>query len=225
MKKYLNCEESRTVDRIAINEYGIPGTVLMENAARGVAELMISSIPETDNREVCICCGKGNNAGDGLVLARWLHNYGFRPEIWFWSDPTDLQGDAAVFYAVVLKMNLPIKIARDGNDKNFLGSIERSGHIVDALLGTGMTGAPRFPFDTVINSINRAKELGGKTVWAIDLPSGLDADTGIPGVPTVIADVTCTFVSMKQGFQSPVSVPFTGKIRVLDIGVPSEIIQ
>jgi NAD(P)H-hydrate epimerase len=212
----------REVDRLAIKRYGIPGVILMENAGRGAAQAILGLLDDPGRSRVAIVCGAGNNGGDGFVIARHLHNAYVEVEIYLAVDPARLAGDAKVNYEIVRRMNLPIRP---------LGTLEQlteaaevlsnSDVVVDALLGTGFSGEVRPPLDAIIRRINR---LQGPKVVAVDLPSGLDCDTGHPSDATIRADLTVTFVAPKAGFTQPAAVPYVGRVVVVDIGVPRELV-
>ena len=215
----LDRDAVRELDRRAIQEYGIPGIVLMENAGRGCADVLCRlGVPGP----VAICCGKGNNAGDGLVLARHLDLRGVPAHLIFWSDPSDLQGDAGINYTIADKAHLPIHVCGGPDVTEQLERLlEGVAWIVDALLGTGAQGEPRSPLDRVIDCLNAhdARKL------AIDIPSGLDCQTGRPAVHTFRADHTCTFVAAKPGLVVPAAKPWVGQLHVLDIGVPRALLR
>jgi len=212
--RYLTRDESREIDRRAIEDYGIPGVVLMENAGRGVAdcleELGISG-------PVVICCGKGNNAGDGFVVARHLQLRGHAVRVLVWAEAEELTGDAGVNFRVVQRMKIPLTLFGRGHSSTALeAALVGAGWIVDALLGTGARGEPRPPLDAVIEQLNAATA----PKLAIDLPSGLDCDTGQASRHTIRAAHTCTFVAPKLGFKAPDVQGFTGQVHVVDIGAP-----
>ncbi|MDZ7616543.1 MAG: NAD(P)H-hydrate epimerase [Patescibacteria group bacterium] len=213
----LTREQVRRVDRLAIEEYGISGLVLMENAGRGVTDLLAQRSPEGP---VVICCGTGNNAGDGFVIARHLEIRGIPCRVLLWAHPSQLRGDAAVNFRILQWTDVPVDIF-EGHDAARLDSrLDGAAWIVDALLGTGAKGHPRPPLDGVIHQLNAA----GLPILAVDLPSGLDCDTGAPGLPTICATETCTFVAMKTGFTSPEAKPYLGAVHVHDIGAPPKIV-
>lgn len=214
----MSRDEVRDVDRRAIEEFGLPGVVLMENAGRGCVdwldELGISG-------RVVICAGRGNNGGDGFVIARHLENRGGDVRVLLFADPNHLQGDAAINYQVIDRAGTSIRIVNaETPDEEVDRELDDADWIVDALLGTGTRGSLREPFPAIINAINQAP---ARTL-AIDLPSGLDCDTGLPVDPqhsiAVQADFTATFVARKLGFENPAAATFTGEVRVIDIGVP-----
>jgi NAD(P)H-hydrate epimerase len=211
---FLTRASARAVDEIAIRDYHLPGLVLMENAGRGAAEWLRELGPASP---VCICCGNGNNGGDGFVIARHLELFGIAVEVLVCCDPAELTGDARVNYDVVTAAGLPRwHLGRDGSLADLATRLTQAGWIVDALLGTGARGAPRDPLAGVIRAINAA----ARPVLAVDLPSGLDADMGeMPG-ECVRAQFTATFVAPKRGFAAPGARDVTGEVRVIEIGIP-----
>jgi len=171
---------------------------------------------------VAVVCGKGNNAGDGFVIARHLDLRGIVVRVVLLGAPGELRGDAAANFAILAKCGVPIgDLSAAFEAATFDAQLAGCEWIVDALLGTGTTGAPRPPLDAAIRRMNAApaKRL------AVDLPSGLDCDTGEPSDPTVRADHTCTFVAEKPGFANPAAAECLGRIHVLDIGAPRRLIE
>jgi NAD(P)H-hydrate epimerase len=209
----------RAVDAKAIDEYGLPGIVLMENAGRGAAELLVRL---GITGPVIVCTGKGNNGGDGFVIARHLELHGIETTVLLFCDPADLSGDAAINCRVVTAAGQPLIVPGAAPDPAELDKqLARADWIVDALLGTGTTGSIREPYVTAIAAINRA----GKKVLAVDLPSGMDCDTGQPLGASVRADHTATFVARKVGFDAPGARQLTGEVHVIDIGVPQRLLN
>ena len=219
----LTCEQSRQVDRRATEEYGMSGLVLMENAGRGVADRLCElTAAGDDSGPIVICCGRGNNAGDGFVIARHLDLRGHGVRVLLWAEPAELTGDAAANFGILAKSGVPIEVFGGECDEARLErQLAGAAWIVDALLGTGARGEPRSPIDAVIDQLNAA----ATPILAIDLPSGLDCDTGTPAVHTIRAAVTCTFVSAKPGFFVPGADRYTGRLHVLDIGTPRKLIE
>ncbi len=222
----LTRDQSRQLDRRASEEYGIPGMVLMENAGRGTVDVLerlgISG-------PVVILCGKGNNAGDGFVIARHLEIRGHAAKVLLLFPPSELTGDAATNFAILEKTNVPI-VEIEQNDE--LDNQARGAAwlncaacgadwVIDAMLGTGAHGEPRPPLDVAIDWMNAhpARKL------AVDVPSGLDCDTGEPALHTIRADHTCTFAAVKIGFTKPAATPYLGQIHVCDIGVPPRLVD
>lgn len=214
---FLNREQVRNVDRIAIEQLGLPGIALMENAGRGVAEILLG---EQRSDRVAVCAAGGNNGGDGFVIARHLLLAGREVHVDLFCGAEKLTGDAAVNHQVCSRLGIPIFEHPDGEfDDEFVSRLEHSGWIVDALFGTGLSSDIRTPFDRLIETINSANT----PVLAVDLPSGLDCDTGTPLGIAVKASRTATFVARKAGFQSPSSQEWTGEVRVVGIGVPADL--
>lgn len=214
----LTRKQVRDVDRRAIEDYGIPGVVLMENAGRGAAEWLLSL---GCSGPVAICAGKGNNGGDGFVIARHLAARGIETRVILFCDPNQLQGDAAINYQILVNSGLAGIVAGQRPPVEWLKQqLHSVPWIVDALLGTGTRGSIREPFRLVIDLINAAC----RQVFAVDLPSGMDCDTGREIGPCVRADYTATFVARKAGFDARDAHLLTGNIRVLDVGIPPQLI-
>lgn len=219
----LTREQVRQIDRIAIEQIGIPGVVLMENAGRHAAQAILELLPNPAAARVCVLCGPGNNGGDGFVVARYLHNAEARVTILLACEPQKITGDARVNYEIAQRMSLPMHpiLTPDQLAQN-QAHLRDCDVIVDALLGTGFTGQPRPPMDQIIRAISAVR---GPTIVAIDVPSGLDCDTGQPADPCVRADLTVTFVAPKAGFDKCPAPQYLGRIIVADIGVPRDLIQ
>jgi NAD(P)H-hydrate epimerase len=210
----LSREQVRAIDRRAIDEFGVPGAVLMENAGRGAAEILASL---GIHGRVVVCCGKGNNGGDGFVIARHLDNRGVPVRVLLFAKPEELTGDAALNYHIVSRSGVPIDVRAGAVDAEALRrELVTADWVVDALFGTGLMGAVRPPFDQVIAAINASPA----KVLAVDIPSGLDCDTGEPLGATVRAHHTVTFVAMKKGFANPAAREWTGLVHVAGIGAP-----
>ncbi|MEZ6044508.1 MAG: NAD(P)H-hydrate epimerase [Planctomycetaceae bacterium] len=170
-----------------------------------------------------ICAGKGNNGGDGFVIARHLQSGGARVRILLFADPARLSGDALTNYEICKAADIPIEtFAADQFEPLDLAAIRehlrRADCVIDALLGTGARGEVREPFATLIPIINES----ARQIVAIDLPSGLDCDRGEPCGATVKANQTVTFVALKAGFANRESERYTGQVSVLPIGISSK---
>jgi NAD(P)H-hydrate epimerase len=217
---FLTRAQVREVDRLAIHEFGVPGIVLMENAGRGAAELLIRL---GVHAPVAFCCGKGNNGGDGFVIARHLDIHRYPVRVLLFADPAALTGDAAVNLHILQRAEIPVRVfagqAVSAEElRRELGECE---WVVDALFGTGLSGSVRAPFDTVIETINQSS----LRIFAVDIPSGLDCDTGVPLGPTIRAQHTASFVALKKGYANPAAREWTGQVHVLDIGAPRRCIE
>jgi NAD(P)H-hydrate epimerase len=211
----LSREQVRAIDRRAIEEFGVPGVVLMENAGRGAAEVLLSL---GARGPVVVCCGKGNNGGDGFVIARHLDNRGVPVRVLLFTRPEALTGDAAINCEIVRRSAISFDV-RDGatvDGEALRRELAAAEWVVDALFGTGLAGPVRAPFDAVIAAINAS----GAKVLAVDIPSGLDCDSGQPLGATVRADHTVTFVAQKLGFAQPAARECVGQVHVADIGAP-----
>lgn len=217
--KYLSRDEVRSIDRRAIKEFGLPGIALMENAGRSAAEELHTFTP---HRHAAIFCGKGNNGGDGYVIARHLELLGWRVHVLSAVPLEDLSGDAAINANVARRAGIPIDCLSGADVPAWCSRVGTATVLIDALLGTGASGPPRDGIATAIEALNasrRAQE--GRMVCAIDLPSGLDCDTGLAAGMCVQADLTVTFVAPKQGFQEPAAIRVLGHLAVVGIGAPA----
>jgi NAD(P)H-hydrate epimerase len=212
----LGRDDARALDERAQRDFGLPGIVLMENAGRNAAELIAALWPAG---EIAILCGRGNNGGDGLVIARHLDRLGRDVRVVLSASPDSFSGDAAVNLGVVLRSGIRVAAPPEGDPASWERAIGGAAIVVDALLGTGATGEPRGAVAAAIDAANAAKTRAAG-LFAVDVPSGLDCDTGRPAGRCVRADHTGTFVSEKRGFSAPSAAAFTGRVHVLDIGLP-----
>jgi NAD(P)H-hydrate epimerase len=211
----ISREQARQLDRRAVEDYGMPSVVLMENAGRGVADQLCQL---GILGPVVICCGRGNNGGDGFVIARHLDLRKYSVRVLTFFDPIELRGDAAINFRVLQQSDVAVRRANPADIERELAG---SAWVVDALLGTGARGEPRPPLDDVISRINRQMV----PVLSVDLPSGLDCDTGQPARNTIRAAHTCTFVAWKPGFLTPGAEHYTGAVHVVDIGAPGKLVD
>jgi len=211
-------DEVRAFDSWAINTLGIPGVVLMENAGRSCAELIKEKMSGIARPRVCIFCGTGNNGGDGYVIARHLLNSGFEVTVVICGDRSRIKGDAKTNLDILEHLDQPVKQFALDDDvqlrvKTFAGNADM---LVDALFGTGLKGQLSAEYQQLIESINAQKY----PILAVDIPSGLDCDSGQPLGAAVRAKYTVTFVAVKTGFVPPCpGMQYTGEIFVASIGV------
>ncbi|GJM24007.1 MAG: hypothetical protein DHS20C16_04220 [Phycisphaerae bacterium] len=222
----LTRSQSRHIDEVASETLKIPSLILMENAGRGAAEWICETYHEVlqaESVKVQVICGTGNNGGDGLVIARHLHNCGCPVKVWIVGDRTRLTRDASANLSIILAMGLTIVdiVDEEGVDQA-CESFTSQDVIVDAMLGTGFSGDVREPMATFIRRINAAD---CQRVVAIDVPSGLDCDKGTIGNVGIRAAATMTFVAPKVGFKVPPAREFLGKVVVKGIGIPPSLIQ
>ncbi len=221
MTRARSRDETREFDRHAIEDLGIPGTVLMENAGRQIADVARDMIKDVADPTVLILAGRGNNGGDGFVVARHLAMDGVRADVVLLASREQVRGEAATNLEILEKMGFEVRVL-DGPPERIVAEFEplpaAADLVVDGLLGTGTRGEIREPYAGVINAVNAA----GKPVLAIDIPSGLDCDTGRPLGPTIRATRTVTMAALKAGFEQPGAAEYTGEVILADIGVPLE---
>ena len=206
----------READKTASDDLGIPGVVLMENAGRGAAEVMLRKYPEAKN--FLILCGPGNNGGDGFVAARHLALAGRAPSIVAAIEVEEYKNDAA-FAAVAAKKSGGVSCSKYMTDSELRSLVNSSDVVVDALLGTGSSGAPR-------GEVRRLMELCGQAgrVVSLDIPSGVDPDTGIVADTAVSAELTLTFLVEKTGLAVSPGSLHSGEVIVCGIGVSPELV-
>lgn len=218
----LTCQQIRELDILAIEHVGIPGIVLMENAARSVAQCIYRALLDPRRAQVLVLCGPGNNGGDGFAAARHLRNAGVQVTVVLAASRDKSKGDAALNLAIYERMEGALLDATVAQQREQVrAQTERADVIVDALLGTGSTGAPRGVIADLIRFANAAPR--ARRV-AVDIPSGLNGDTGEVSEPCFQADATVTFVAPKVGFAVPSAREVVGRLVVADIGVPRELI-
>jgi len=214
----MSRDEVRAFDAWAINELGIPGVVLMENAGRSCAEFIKKELAGVTNPKVCIFCGTGNNGGDGYVIARHLLNSGFEVVVVICGDRNKVKGDAKTNLDVLEGLGRSIEqLNLDDGDipgrvKTFAADADM---LVDGLFGTGLSGQLNDGYKQLVESINAEH----CPILAVDIPSGLDCDAGEPLGAAIRASYTVTFVAVKKGFSSAKASAYTGEIFVASIGV------
>lgn len=218
-------EQIRELDRIAIEEYGVPGVILMENAGRWCARTADRMLEGARGKTVTTVCGKGNNGGDGFVVARHLANWGAEVSVLLLGRAEEVAedgGEAAVNLRIALKMGLAVRELETQPDvAEALRGHAETHLLVDALLGTGLTSEVRQPYRTAIERINAAPA----PVLSVDVPSGLNCNTGRALGVAVRADRTVTFALRKQGFDRPGAEAHTGRVEVAEISVPRAAIE
>jgi NAD(P)H-hydrate epimerase len=210
----LTRQQVRDFDSWAINTADVPGVVLMENAGRSCAEIVITELKKRNGSKVCIFCGTGNNGGDGFVIARHLTNAGIDVVVGLCGPSSKIKGDALVNYKIASNMKIAIKELAD-RESSVRALAKDCDLIVDAIFGTGLAGSLAGGFDKLINTINSL----GKPIIAVDIPSGLDCDTGEPLETAVKALATVTFAAAKKGFKNPKSTEYTGDVYIASIGI------
>ncbi|MGH9687905.1 MAG: NAD(P)H-hydrate dehydratase [Candidatus Acidiferrales bacterium] len=222
--KILTAAETREVDRLTTERYSIPSLTLMENAGRSVAEFIATQIPSFARRKIVVFCGKGNNGGDGFVVARHLLQMGAKPVIYLFADSQDVKGEAAANLNRWKQSGGELVAAVDPSaTDSVLFDVSGPAIIVDALLGTGVCGSVEGILRRAIDAIN-AREPGIPVV-SVDIPSGLDADTGEVAGAAVHSDFTVTFTAPKLGFFYGAAAEYQGQLIVRDIGSPPELLE
>jgi NAD(P)H-hydrate epimerase len=223
--KVLTAAETREVDRLTTDRCGIPSLALMENAGRSVAELIEQRFPHLERRQISVLCGKGNNGGDGFVVARYLLGKGAKPRVFLFAAPGDIHGDAAANLKRWQEACGELHIVRNVSEwQSEQMEFSSTGVIVDALLGTGVRGPAEGLFQQVMEDVNRNRPPGSSVV-SVDIPSGLLADTGeMPG-EAIGANYTVTFTAPKPCLLSGTGNLLTGRLVVRDIGSPPELIE
>jgi NAD(P)H-hydrate epimerase len=172
---------------------------------------------------VVICCGKGNNGGDGFAIARRLDAAGVAVRVLLFADPGQLTGDAAVNHRILTAGGVPIEVfpSESLDEERLRGELAVADWIVDALFGSGLRGAVQPPYDRIIAAINSSEA----RVFAVDIPSGLDSDSGLPLGIAVRAHHTATVAALKKGFLNPSAAPWLGRVHLLDMGAPAVLLS
>jgi len=211
----VNAQEMRELDRFTIEEIGIPGLVLMENAG-------VSVVREIEKRwptgKVTVVSGHGNNGGDGLVIARHLLNAGREVSIWIVGEEKKMTRDCMAQLKILQSCCYPVSFWQEEKEDDFIQDVIQADVVVDALLGTGIKGTVREPYSRVIKGLEKAK---GKIV-AVDIPSGINADTGEVCGVGVKADLTISFAYPKWGHFLYPGAQYRGELIVVDISIPPQ---
>lgn len=215
----LRKEKIRLLESLAISDFKIPGLILMENAGSKAAEIIYKELPDPTRDQVTILCGKGNNGGDGFVIARHLNNLGVSVKVYLFADRQLLIGDAKVNLEILYKMKVFVEEVL--NIEKVSETIKSSNVIVDAMLGTGVDGEIKESLKLIIRVINNQPN---KIIYAIDTPTGLDCNTGVVLGECVKATKTLTFIAAKTGFYLEKGPENCGKIIIIDISIPSDLI-
>lgn len=208
------------IDAWTISKLGIPGTVLMENAGRGCVDVLENYFGVEDIKALIIC-GKGNNGGDGLVVARHLHNRGAEVKIALLGNESDLKGNALLNYKIAKKAGYDIRHATNINSLKNVYRTFAPNVIIDAIFGTGFQGTPKGIYYGAIELMNSAEAF----ILSIDIPSGINGDDGQFQKTCVIADATATMCLPKRGNYLYPGRAFCGDLYTIDIGVPYELIN
>lgn len=215
--KVLTSKEMREIDRKTIEEIGIPGPVLMENAGIRITGAILKRFPRITEENVVIVAGKGNNGGDGFVVARHLFNLGARPNVLLLASKQELKGDAALNLGIAEKIGVEIaEVTKIEEWKKHRIGLFHASVIVDAIFGTGLLKPAEGLYATAIEDINKAP--GFKV--AVDIPSGLSSDTHLLIGPAVKADLTVALAAPKIGHVLPPAEEYVGELVISDISIP-----
>ena len=226
--KVLTAAQMREADRLTTERYGIPSLELMENAGTAIAEFLREKFPDIASRKILVLCGKGNNGGDGMVVARHLKNFGFTAVVFLFANPGSVEGDAAANMKRWQQgLGELYVVTSEAEWESARAALAEADLIVDALLGTGLRGPVEGLLGKVIEDLNaaRAKGRGRMSVVAVDIPSGLGSDSQDFGGPVVAADYTVTLTAPKVGQMVLPHSPCCGVLVVKDIGTPPELLE
>ena len=220
--KLTSAAQMREMDRQTIEDYGVPSIVLMENAALRVVEVIAARYAPLAGKRIVVVCGKGNNGGDGLAIARHLATrYNAEVSLWLIADAETLTGDAAINYRLAKNFGFYVHEAGGEIPAGFATALARADIVIDALFGTGIRGGVSGAPGEAIGLINLCRA----PVVSVDVPSGLIADTGdVPG-PCVRACLTVTFALPKYGLVEYPGIDYVGELVVADIGMPRAVMQ
>jgi len=218
--KILTAAQMQEIDRLTTERYGVPSLMLMENAGRGIVEFIAQRFPPLEGRKIVILCGRGNNGGDGLVVARLLRNRGLEPRVLLLADPGKLSGDAAANYARLAKIATP-EVAPDAASwQRIKGSLQDCSLLIDALLGTGLTKPLGGFLLSVVQDFPAV--FPQARIVAVDLPTGIFADSGELIGESARADASVTFTAPKVAHVFPPACERVGDWVVKPIGTPPE---
>lgn len=214
MKPIVAPAHMAQLDRFAMEQLAIPGLILMENAGRGIAQEAMSMV--SCAQPVHIYCGAGNNGGDGYVVARHLLNNGYQVQVFVLADREKIRGDSLTNLRILEKWGQVVQYI-----KTVPQTYVQPGLIIDALLGTGAAGPLKGLYAEIVEHIN----LSGVGVLAVDMPTGMNAETGAVYEPTIKAQVTCTMAMLKTGLLLAPGRDYAGQVKVIDISLPPQALQ
>lgn len=216
----VTADEMRKMDQQTIESFGLPGRLLMENAGYGATRVLHTHFKDLNKKPVAVLAGRGNNGGDGFVIARYLALAGVRVSVFLLSHASKIGGDAKHNLNLLAPLNIPVIEIPDKNlFENHKISILHHDIYIDAIFGTGLKSEIDGIFKGIIDLVNNS----GKPVFAVDIPSGLDADTGHPHGICMQAHTTATFAYPKIGHILFPGASFTGNLEIVDIGIPPHI--
>jgi hydroxyethylthiazole kinase-like uncharacterized protein yjeF len=218
----VTASEMQEIDRRTIVDFGIPGMVLMENAGRGATRFLFERFPDIANKRVGVIAGRGNNGGDGYVMARYLKQKGVHVRVYLLATADRVRGDAAANLKFLKPLDIPlIEIPDEASFSRYQSEMAGLEVWIDAILGTGLKSDVKGYFKTVIDFINSLNQ----PVFAVDVPSGLNSDTGQVGGACIRAHATATFAFAKTGHIIHPGAQYTGALDIVDIGIPTHIVE
>ncbi|MEW6672987.1 MAG: NAD(P)H-hydrate dehydratase [Thermodesulfobacteriota bacterium] len=216
----VTASEMQAMDRRTIETFGLPGRLLMENAGRGAAQFLLKTFPGLTGKKVAVIAGRGNNGGDGFVIARCLFQKGVTVRVFLLAKSKAVAGDAAANLKLLKPLGIPVDEIPDGSAfKKHQTAMRHQDIWVDAILGTGLKSDVDGYFKEIIDFINSL----GRPVFSVDIPSGLDSDTGHPRGACIRAHSTATFGFAKIGHMLFPGATYTGKLQIIDIGIPDPV--
>ena len=222
MKRLVYAREMQELDRYTIEEVGVPAEVLMENAGRGTVEFLLERLEDQARQGVAILCGPGNNGGDGLVVARHLAARGFPVRVFLLAPEEKFRGESAINLRIAKYAGLSlIPVLSEEAVRGLKPELRSCGVVVDALFGTGLSREVSGRFARAVELMNTS----GRPVVAVDMPSGLSADTGRPLGVAVRACLTATMALPKVGQYLYPGREYTGELRIIDIGMPERVVE
>ncbi len=222
MMKILTAAQMQYIDRLTTERYGVPSLTLMENAGAGVVEFLEARFAPLSGQRMLILCGRGNNGGDGFVVARLLRERGARPRVLLFARPEHLRGDAAVNFERLAATGAPEIVENLETWTRVKPALQEATLLIDGLLGTGLSKPLEGLLLEVVRDVNR---LAGPRIVAIDLPSGLSADTGELIGECVHAHASVTFTAPKMAHVFPPACEYVGEWVVKQIGTPPEALE
>lgn len=221
--KILTAAEMQRIDRLTTERYGVPSLALMENAGRGVVEFLAERFAPLERQQIAVLCGRGNNGGDGLVVARLLREKGVKPRVILFADPSTLKGDAAANFQRLSSSGPPEIAAEIAAWRRLKPSLTGTTLLIDALLGTGLSKPLEGFLLEVVRDVNTA--FPEARVVSVDLPSGLSADTGNLIGESVSSHASVTFTAPKLAHVFPPACERMGEWVVKPIGTPREALE
>ncbi len=216
----VTADEMREMDNQTIESFGLLGQILMENAGRGAARILLNAFDGLTGLRVGVVAGRGNNGGDGFVIARYLKQKHIPVSVYLLARPDSVQGDAATNLKLLRPLAVPvIEITDSEFFKKRQSEMEKIDIWVDAILGTGLKSEVKGFFKEIIEFLNKTH----KPIFSVDIPSGLNSDTGQPCGACVCAHMTATFAFPKIGHIMHPGATYTGELEIVDIGIPPHI--